>query len=378
VDEELRQELEKLAAQLQSDAAALRQAAGSPLPYDLDKNLAKHLAKLAQQMEANQRQLQRLVDQSRQSKLSARELAAALEQMMQGGRPSQLEFEQSAMMPLEMLEKVMPLVANQSKFVELYRRQRELAERLASLKGRDNEDNPDLKARMRDLEAEQRGIREALDQLLTDIDDRAERLPDEPQFEALKKSAKEFAKAVRESGALEAMSQAEAGLAEFSGTRGHAQAKDAADILEKFLKPCQGMGQAGSQCLIFAPGLGQALGDTISQMLSEMGLDVPGDGLGQGAGGGYSSRASTAENTGLYGTQPWLDGLNDRPGGGSRDSNQPGAGGDFAHRGDGPPGSTVESSAGQASGSGAEGAVPPHYRRRVADYFRRIGEETGR
>ncbi len=134
-DEEMRKALEELAAQMKADAAALRQAAGSPMPFDVDKNFAKHLEKMAQAMEANHRRLQRLTEQSKQSKLSSRELAEALGQMLKEGAASQLEFEQSAMLPLETLEKVMPLIANQSKFVELYRRQRDLAERLASLKG---------------------------------------------------------------------------------------------------------------------------------------------------------------------------------------------------------------------------------------------------
>ena len=43
--------------------------------------------------------------------------------------------------------------------------QQDLAERLASLKGHDGEDNPALKARMRDLEQEQKQIRDALAKL---------------------------------------------------------------------------------------------------------------------------------------------------------------------------------------------------------------------
>ncbi len=231
---------------------------------------------------------------------------------------------------------------------------------------------------MRDLEAEQRRIREALDRLLTDIDERADRLPADERFEELRRTAKELVKAVRESGAIEAMSDAEGGLAEFSGTRGHAKAKEAADILEKFLGKCEGMGGAGKGCLIFAPGLGQGnLGNTIAQMLAEMGLGMGmGDGAGQGSGNGYSSQATTAENTGLYGNQPLIDGASQ--GGGSRDSKQAGPGGQFAHRSDGAPGTMVDSRGPMGTGSGAEGLVPPHYRRRVSDYFRRIGEEAGK
>ena len=60
--------------------------------------------------------------------------------------------------------------------------QQDLAERLASLKGRDGEDNPALKARMRDLEQEQRQIRDALAKLLDDIQEHSEKLPDKPEL----------------------------------------------------------------------------------------------------------------------------------------------------------------------------------------------------
>src|SRR5207237_52948 len=128
----------------------------------------------------------------------------------------------------------------------------------------------------------------------------------------------------------------------------------------------------------FAPGLGQGLGNTIAQLLAEMGLNPgasPGNGMGQGSGGGYSAQANTADNTGLYGNHPALDGGERKSGSGQ--SQHAGEGGNFAHRGQERPSTMIESSGPVGSGSGSEGSVPPNYRRRVADYFRRIGEETG-
>jgi len=130
---------------------------------------------------------------------------------------------------------------HQADFVELVRRQQDLAQ-LASPKDRDGEHKPLPKARMRDLEAEQRRIREDLNELLADIENHAAQLPDEEQFNRLRETATEFVEALRDSGAAEAMADAEAALAEFNGTRGYEKAKEAADILAKFLSQCEDMG----------------------------------------------------------------------------------------------------------------------------------------
>ena len=74
-------------------------------------------------------------------------------------------YDEQAVEPMEMLAGVLPLLADQQRFVMLALWQQDLAERLASLKGRDGEDDPAMKARMRDLEEEQRQIRDALAEL---------------------------------------------------------------------------------------------------------------------------------------------------------------------------------------------------------------------
>ena len=79
------------------------------------------------------------------------------------------EYRQQVTMPMELLAAIFPLMADQSRFVQLVLRQMDLAERLSTLKGRDGEDSPALKTRMRELEEEQREIRSQLDELLDDI-----------------------------------------------------------------------------------------------------------------------------------------------------------------------------------------------------------------
>src|SRR5262249_27062348 len=151
------------------------------------------------------------------------------------------------------------------------------------------------KNRLRDSQAEQESIRGDLARLLEDIDDHLAQLPDDPDFEELKKSAGEFVKAARASGASEAMSETEGGLAEFNGQRGHAGAKKAADALEGLLSKCKGEGGlagTGRKSLRFKPALSECLGDSIDQLLAEAGLLPgvnPGDGPGVSSGGGYSA-----------------------------------------------------------------------------------------
>src|SRR5262249_51489522 len=182
------------------------------------------------------------------------------------------QLEQELTGPLERLAQVMPLLEDAARFTALAQRQRDLATRLKSLAGKDRPDDPTTKARMRDLQAEQQQLREALARLLEDVEDHLAKLPEDPELEQLRSTAQEFVEGVRGSGAAEAMGEAESGLAEFSGSRGSASAGKAADILEQFLSKGQGMGRQGRQCLKFAPGLGDALGDTVEQLLAEAGL----------------------------------------------------------------------------------------------------------
>jgi len=284
------------------------------------------------------------------------------------------------MQPLELLSQILPLKQAESRFVRLYQRQRDLAERLASLDGRDGEDNPALKARMRELEEEQAQLRNELRELLDDIEAHAEQLPDDPRLDELRQSALEFADAVRHCGASEAMVDAETGLAEFSGTRGHAGAKEAADLLEQFLSQCQGMGGQCEGCLPeFSPSLGQCLGQTLQQMMGDMGFGMgnkPGSGMGQAAGGGYSSARSGLQNVGMYGGMPLMDQPSMQ--GGLSETSQSAAGqaAEFAQPGEQDAGLYGARQPGQFGGSG-EAVVPLRYQRKVGRYFQRLADEIG-
>lgn len=375
--EELKRQIEELAKKLDEEAAAIRDSAQELLPYDLDKALSPELERLARQIEASAEDLRSAAGApGAKAEDLEHEMQALIERLQQ----EKQEFQQNVGEPLELLAEIYPLLEDQQRFVELYHRQRDLAERLASLENRDGDDDPALKARMRDLEDEQRALRDQLQRLLDDIEDHAARIPEEPEYQKLIDSAREFALAVRSSEAVGEMQRAETGLAEFSGGRGHEGAKQAADILEKFINRCQGMGQQGQMAcegLKFAPneGLpGDCMSNTLEQLLADAGFKQ-GVGGGMGSGGGYSARRSTLNNVGLYGNLPAR---------GNPTQSRRGRG-RLAQSGAGAAGATAEmlpgenaDLPGEVRASGAAGAfVPIRYRSRVEQYFQRIAEETG-
>jgi hypothetical protein len=245
--------------------------------------------------------------------------------------------------------------------------QEDLAGRLASLKAADAKDDPTLKARMRDLEDEQRQIREALAQLLDDIQESCEKLPETEELKELRETSQKFVKDVRASGASEAMVEAEKGLGDFSGKRGYENAQKAADILKKFLNNCKGgMGAAGSRCLTFSPKLCRSMGDTLGQLMAGMGA---GGGRGFGMGGG---------SMGLFGGLPIGAGQDGKNG-----STRAGSGRGFAHSNANPGENNPDAGdpgaanvPGNAAGA-TEGGIPARYQRPVGQYFDRIREETG-
>ncbi len=361
--QETLRELRSLQRLLRTEAGDLRKAAARRLPYDIDQNLSPRIGDLAELSEDMARELEKL---ERQKDLLNKDLAKqleALQRRMAGGR--QL-YDRSAMVPLEFLEAVFPLMVDEDRFAVLVLRQQDLADRLATMKGHDGEDNPAIKGQMRDYEHEQRLICEELASLLDDIESHATRLPDVPELKELRETAMKFVKDVRASGAAAAMAEAEAALAEFAGTRGHEKAKEAADILAKFLKKCQGMGGMAVGVLGFQPGLCDTLGNTIGQLLGEMG-GMGGMGMG---GMGYF---------GLYGSLDALGGQG--RGGDAENKNADASPSDhFASRGklnnnpDAVP-EGEEGISGAAAGSG-EGAMPLRYRRQIGQYFQRLIEES--
>jgi cell division septum initiation protein DivIVA len=366
---------------MQNETAAIRESARHPLPYDVDRNLSRELESLAASLAGLTREAEQLAEQSGLKNGAAAQRLAELARRLSGGRK---ELRDKALAPIEHLALVYPLFEDQARFVQLYLRQRDLAERTTALKGPDGTDDPAKRARMRDLEAEQKQTRTELARLLDDIEDHARRLPDEAQLRELRETAQAFATAVRASGATEAMIDAEGALAAFAGSRAIESTKMAADILEKFLAQCTGGGAMCEACegsLKFQPALAGNLGNSIEQMLANAGfpserqIGKPGFGMGAGTGDGYSARQNNLNNVGLYGSMPTLEASARQ--GSSRSATAAGSGrGDGATAARRAPSLTTAPATVRATGT-AQTAIPAPYRRRVADYFQRIADEIG-
>ena len=365
--EKTRKALTELSRRFEEEAESLRKLSEQKHPFAVDEALNPELQRLQKSLQRLQKQAEELANKE----MTPDERKAALEQLAKDLREEREHLDQEAMQPLETLAAVGKMMQDESRFVELYRRQRDLANRLQPLRDKDKIDDAATKRRMRDLEEEQLRLRFDLDELLSDIEVDAAKLPEDESLDEMRKSAEEFVKALRESGATEQMQAAEQGLSEFSGTRGHAGAKEASDILEKFLSKSDQMGSggAGGAGRRFNPGLSQAMQQTLQQMMQ-------GNAQGNGSGGSSARR----NNVGLYGNDPQPDPSSEgnavgqsartpreRRGRGGAGLGRDNEGSDEAHDADG----TL-----RASGANAASA-PLRYRRQVGRYFQRVADELG-
>ena len=378
--EAARKRLEELQKRFEKEAEAISKLSTNSLPFDLDKQLNPELEKAAKLSKEIAEALKKLAEEeaARNSELTGQ--LSALMKRLGAGRQ---DFDAAAMVPLEWLEDIYPLMADQSRFITLVLQQMDLAERLTSLKGQETVD-ASTKSRMRDLEEEQRRIRNDLSTLLDDIVNHAESLPDDERLDVLHDTAMQFAKDVRESGVFDAMTGAETALAEFAGTRAHEKAQEAADILQQFLNRCengQGPGCEGEKCLAFQPTLAQGLGNTISQLLSQMGLPGgkgfgAGSGSGTGTGNGYS--ATRSGNVGLYGGPTGMADSGQGPAGEGMSTGNAlsggGVGGTYGSANPDRDSLTNLPGVDEAVGRGNEN-IPARYRRKVGRYFQRLTEE---
>ena len=148
--------LDELAKELEKQADTIRESAKHPLPYDLDKQLSKHLEELAKRLDEAARDAEEMKEGGTPK---AGSTAKKLQKMAEKLAGAKKEFEKQAKNPMEHFAAAFPLLQDAARFVELYERQKDLAERLQSLKGKDKVDDPAIKARMRDLQTEQQQLR---------------------------------------------------------------------------------------------------------------------------------------------------------------------------------------------------------------------------
>lgn len=376
--EDTRKELEELAERMQEEAEAIEKLAESELPYDLDKELKQHAAKTAKSLEQLAQEMKKLSEKQGLPNETALEELKNLQAKL-GNERKQLQEQTGP--PIDQLLAAYPLMEDAERFVEIYERQKDLTERLGAFRGKDPETDPSAKARMRELEAEQKQIREDLLRLLDDIEDHAAQLPDSEQMQQLRQQAEEFAAAVRESGADGEMQQCEGSLNEFSGSAAVDAAARARDILDSFIKKCNGMSEQASNCMClgFQPTISNCLSQTAAQLLAQAGFGKgrgQENGRGEGSGGGYSARRSSLQNVGLYGNQPRESSPSQGMRNGVANSAQSGRLQSRGSSGSGDP-STAQMNSSAGSGGEGEAAVPAQYRRKVGRYFQRIADEVG-
>lgn len=365
---EMREQLQALARQMQEEAKAIQEASTSDLPYDADRALRQHLEKAASRLSRAAEQARALGDDSALTGAQARAELKKLASQCQGGRG---DLQKYALAPLDRLAAVYPLMEDQARFVVLYQQQQSLADRLAAMKGQSGQDQPELRARFRDLETEQRQIRKELEALTDDIRSHLAQVPADKEFEKLRKSTEAFLDEFGKSGAVDQQRNAESQMAALQGTLSFQAAAEAAETMSRFISRCQGMKGEGSACLRFSPNLGDAMAATAEQLLADAGLGQ-GSKPGMGIGSGYSAQRSSLSNVGLYGRIPAVGQVSS-------------AGGKEAHRAGRATGS-ASTPGGKAlpleaspeairAAATADNVVPPAYRARVGRYFERLAEE---
>jgi myosin heavy subunit len=363
---ELQKKLDDAAKQMEKAAAEINKLSQHPLPFDIDHALNQQLKDLAKTVgDASDEAKKTATDPS----LSAAGALDKVKKIRKDLGVKKDEYDQDATAPLEYLSKVFPLIEDQAKFLDLYAREKDLDGRMKTIKDLNNPDDPQVKAQMRNFEDEQRAIRGDLAKLLDDIDNHVAQLPDDEKLDDLRKSAKDFADAVRASPANYEMQTSESALENFNGVTGESFANAASQTLSTFIARCQSIGDQGKACLNFQPKLSAGLGNTVDQMLKSMGLSM---GPGTGGVGGYSATRNSLANVGLYGAIPTHGeesngsggdadhGAADNSHGLRDDSTNPEGGANNGHQ--------------HASGQ-SDAPVPAQYKKRVGEYFQRVSDE---
>lgn len=359
---ERKQKLAESARSFERTASEMREMLRRHFPVDVDKELDPRIAELAERLvevAAEIRELNRKLDEYEIDNEELKERLAELREKLEGLRE---EFDEEVMEPLQQLAGVFELMSKQAEFVQHVLRQRNLADRLQSLDGKDDLQEMSFKRRIREMADEQTTLQVQLNELVEKIGDLAIVLPPGQGLEELKETALEFATKVVNSGAMEEQNEASMALAEMSGSAGFKHASAAADILESLLKDGGEIGEAGQQAgnQIFNPQLGRpGLGNSLDQMMRLFG---PRNG----------SRQVGKNNRGLYGDRPQAN----KRGGGRGDKQSRGGGGIAQTRpADVEPGNEVQRGGGRTGFSQIK--IPLQYERKVSEYYRRLIEELG-
>lgn len=379
--EKLKEKLEAAQKAAQQAAAEIQKLGEQPMPIDVDKQLSEMLKEMSQQAaEAGEaiKKMQEAADPNL-SEADQQQLQKMIDEM----KEMQDDLTESAIEPLGKMQKLMPLMMDQQRFEQLANQQKDLAERMRGLESADPND-PATQRRVAELESEQEQLKQQLAQLLDDIEQHANDLPEDAETDNLRTTAKQFTEAVRDSMASEQMTEAQSKMLGDKFKDAQSAAQQAADTLQQFLDDSENMSdQACENCKSgFKPSKAK-MGNSLKQMMEMMGMRPgrsgmkPGNSPGQGFNGpanGYSTRSSGPKNIGMYGSIPTPQqsqsrGRGDKQSQGVQTSQaiDANSGGNAATE------NTVKGSAGGQEWN----SVPANYRTKVADYFRSLSEKMG-
>ena len=376
ISPETRAMMKELAKALQEAGVKTReraQAARAFPDFELDKELGGRLGELADAMMAAAAAAERASEAGTPGAASE-----ALDELLRELDAGQQQYAQNVTEPLEQFQAAFDLLVMQQRFIALYRKQQDLADRMSSLRGRDDEDDPALRARMRDLQEEQSALSGELRTITSEIRRRAQALPDDPELTTLRETAVAFADAVEASSALDMMGESRDSLESSQGTRAAAAAGEAARILKSFIEEsAAGSGKSAGACeLAFGPMLMKSAGMTLGQMLGGgaggMGYGLAGIGAGAD---GYSMPSSGRANVGIYGPNLLPARMSSQAGDGSADQGMV-----FVTPGGGDMGDQIDTQdrARLTYGGAPLSGVPPQYRAHLRAYFKRVADETSR
>jgi hypothetical protein len=382
-NQELNQKLTDAQKTAAEAARAMQEMSKQAMPIDVDQDLAKELAEMAKQTAELAEQLKQMAESQAGTRPLNEDEQKKLEDMAQGNKQNREDIQNKAIEPLNTMQAALPLMMAQDAFQQLVEQQRDLSQRLESLRNSENADDQKNQRRASELEAEQEQLRQSLDQLLDQIEQQADKLPDDEDLSELKTTAQEFAQAVRDSEAMKEMANAQQAILSEDFPQAHQSAETAADILEKFLKQCEGMSEAGEQAckLKFSPSRGgKGLGKSLHQIRKMMKPgNKPGSAQGLGKGNkpsnGFSQRAPGPQNVGMYGAMPSSPPPKSQRGQSDKVSQGTAT---VSSSSDVRRGANEQESDGQGAGGGQSDArIPSQYRNQVQEYFRRISEQLG-
>ena len=349
--------LNDLIAETAGYRQALQDALAAPVQFDIEASFRKQLS---EQLPILDDILSHEPDSGNTGKpaAAASTIAEQLKQMATRETESLAE-------PIRYIKAVAAILARADRFTMLYQRQLELnriARRFAERPAYGFSRTQRLE--LQEIAAQQRRVRDALEELLGELRALIRNIPDDPVYADLRRTLDRFLMETNGFDIVHDLDTAADGFATLLAREGVIAAKRAAENMAELIQMCKKVRSDGRQCLSFMPALSRGFGSTLDQVVAALN----GNGIIGSDGHGYSI---ISEQALVYGPQ---------------DTMIPAAAtvSGAAGGGDGRQTAVMSENAGQMSEdpvavstnsqSPEDFWVPPRYRRLADAYFRKIAE----